>query len=390
MRAAHELHDAFIAACQEAGHKFNPDFNGAEQEGCGTYQLTVRNRRRASAAVTYLRPAMKRPNLQVEVRSLAQRVIFDGKRAIGLEYRQDGVIRRARARREVLLAGGSLQSPQLLQLSGVGPAVLLKEHSIDVVHELPGVGENLQDHIGCKVIYKVKKANTINEISRSWWRQGRAGLEYILAGKGPLMMGAAPIGLFARTRPGSASPDCQYQFLAGSLDAPGAPMHPFPACQMVCIPCRPESRGWLRIKSPDPTLLPAMQPNYLGTQNDKDTMVAGMRVARAVFETPTMKRITTEEFWPGPATQSDEDWLEHVKNTGYTTFHQTSTCMMGPTPISVVDDELRVHGTEGLRVVDASVMPTVISGNTNAATIMIAEKAADMIRAGMRATAQAA
>src|ERR1700733_845396 len=339
MKAAHELHDAFLQACQEAGHKFNPDFNGAEQEGCGTYQLTVRNRRRASTAVTYLRPAMKRPNLKVEIRALAQRVIFDGTRAIGLEYMQDGVIRRARARREVLLAGGSLQSPQLLQLSGVGPAALLREHGIELVHELPGVGENLQDHIGCRVIYKVKKANTINEISRSWWRQGRAGLEYFLAGKGTLMMGAAPIGLFARTRPGSASPDCQYQF---------------PACQMTCIPCRPESRGWLRIKSPDPTVLPAMQPNYLATQNDKDTLIAGMRVARAVFQTPTMQRITTEEFWPGSACQSDEDWLEHAKNTGNTTFHQTSTCMMGEGPMSVVDAQLRVHGIEGLRVVDAS------------------------------------
>jgi choline dehydrogenase len=390
MRADHELHDAFIAACQEAGYKFNPDFNGAEQEGVGTYQLTVRNRRRASTAVTYLRPAMKRPNLKVEIRALAQRVIFDGTRAIGLEYMQDGVIRRARARREVLLAGGSLQSPQLLQLSGVGPAALLREHGIDVVHELPGVGENLQDHIGCRVIYKVKKANTINEISRSWVRQGWAGFQYLTAGRGPLMMGAAPIGLFARARATSASPDCQYQFLAGSLDAPGKPMHPFPACSLVCIPCRPESRGWLRIKSPDPTVFAAMQPNYLGTQNDKDTMVAGLRLARSIFQTPTMQRITTEEFWPGRSTDSDADWLEHVKNTGSTTFHQTSTCMMGPGPMSVVDNELRVHGMEGLRVVDAAVMPTVISGNTNAATIMIAEKASDLIRAEARATAKAA
>jgi choline dehydrogenase len=390
MKAAHELHDAFIAACQEAGHKYNPDFNGAEQEGCGTYQVTIRNRWRASTAVTYLRPAMKRPNLRVEIRALAQRVIFDGKRAVGLEYRQNGEVKRARARREVLLSGGSLQSPQLLQLSGVGPAALLKEFGIDIVHELPGVGENLQDHIGAKVVYKVKKGNTINEISRSWWRQGQAGLAYILAGRGTLMMGAAPIGLFARTRPNSASPDCQYQFLAGSLDTVGQPMHPFPGCQMTCIPCRPESRGWLRITSPDPMVMPAMQPNYLATQNDRDTIVAGLRVARAVFATPTMKAITTEEHWPGPACQSDEDWLQHVAKTGYTTFHQTSTCMMGNGPMSVVDSELKVHGIEGLRVVDAAVMPTVISGNTNAATIMIAEKASDMIYAGLRAAAKAA
>jgi choline dehydrogenase len=198
------------------------------------------------------------------------------------------------------------------------------------------------------------------------------------------MMGAALIGLFARTRPNSASPDCQYQFLAGSLDTIGEPMHPFPGCQMTCIPCRPESRGWLRIKSPDPTVFPAMQPNYLATQNDRDILVAGMRTARAVFQTPTMKSITSEEFWPGTTCDTDEDWLEHAAKTGYTTFHQTSTCMMGQGPMSVVDSDLRVHGIEGLRVVDAAVMPTVISGNTNAATIMIAEKAADMIRAESR------
>ena len=384
------LCQAAVQAGQQLGCEYRDDVNNLPPgagDGIGWVQQTRGGRRRASAARSYLRPAMKRPNLKVEIRALAQRVIFDGKRAIGLEYRQNGEVKRARARREVLLAGGSLQSPQLLQLSGVGPAGLLNQFGIAVVHELPGVGENLQDHIGAKVIYKVRKANTINEISRSWWRQGRAGFEYILAGKGTLRMGAAPIGLFARTRPNSASPDCQYQFLAGSLDAPGAPMHPFPACQLTCIPCRPESRGWLCIKSPDPTVLPAMQPNYLATQNDRDTLVAGLRVARAVFQTPTMQRITTEEFWPGPTTQSDEDWLEHVKNTGYTTFHQTSTCMMGSGPMSVVDNELRVHGMEGLRVVDASVMPTVISGNTNAATIMIAEKASDLIRAASRAGA---
>ncbi|MBV8778651.1 MAG: GMC family oxidoreductase N-terminal domain-containing protein, partial [Alphaproteobacteria bacterium] len=345
---------------------------------------------RASTAVTYLRPAMKRPNLKVETGALAQRILFEGTHALGVEYRQDGQVKRARARSEVLLAGGSLQSPQLLQLSGVGPAALLKQFGIEVVHELPGVGENLQDHLGCKVVYKVHKPNTINEISRSWLRQGWAGFQYLTAGRGTLMMGAAPIGLFARTRPNSASPDCQYQFLAGSLDTVGEPMHPFPGCQMTCIPCRPESRGWLRIKSPDPTVFPAMQPNYLGTQNDRDTLVAGMRAARAVFQTPTMKRICSEEFWPGPECQSDEDWLQHAAKTGYTTFHQTSTCMMGSGPMAVVDNQLRLHGIEGLRVVDASVMPTVISGNTNAATIMIAEKASDLIRAGLRATARAA
>ncbi len=221
LRARHELHDAFIAAAQEAGFKANPDFNGAEQEGVGSYQLTVRKMRRCSAALAYLRPAIKRPNLTVEIRAFAQRVLFDGKRAVGLEFMQNGAVRRVRARAEVLLSGGSLLSPQLLQLSGVGPGDLLREHGIAVVHELPGVGDNLQDHLGCRVIYKARNRNTLNEISRSWLWQARTGLEYVLGRRGALMMGAAPIGLFAKTREGLASPDVQYQFLAGSFDKPG-------------------------------------------------------------------------------------------------------------------------------------------------------------------------
>jgi choline dehydrogenase len=390
LRAPHELHDAFIAAAQEAGYKPNPDFNGAEQEGVGPYQLTVRKTRRCSTAVAYLRPALKRPNLRVEMHALARRILFDGKRAVGLEFAQDGATKRIRARREVLLAGGSIQSPQLLQLSGVGPAALLREHGIDLVHELPGVGDNLQDHLGCRVIYKVKKRNTLNEISRSWVRRGMTGLEYFFAGRGALMMGAAPIGLFAKTREGLESPDVQYQFLAGSLDQPGKPMHPFPGCSLVCIPCRPESRGWLRIRSSDPATLPAIQPNYLSTRGDRETMIAALKIARRIFQTPTMQRFVVSEFWPGSEVDTDEGWLEHVAKNGSTTFHQVSTCMMGAHDKAVVDAELRVHGMSGLRVIDASVMPTVISGNTNAATIMIAEKGADLIRAEALAPAQAA
>jgi len=388
LRAGHELHDAFIAAAQEAGFKANPDFNGADQEGVGAYQLTVRRMRRCSAALAYLRPALKRPNLRVEVRALAHRVLFEGSRAVGLEYAQNGAVHRVRARREVLLALGSINSPQLLQLSGVGPAALLREFGIDIVRDLPGVGDNLQDHLGCRVIYRARRANTLNEISRSWVRQAHTGLEYLLTRKGALMMGAAPIGLFARTREGLASPDVQYQFLAGSFDKPGEKMHPFPGCSLVAIPCRPESRGWLRIHSPDPTVPPAMQPNYLATHNDQQTMIAGLKVSRRIFQTPTMQDHVIGEFWPGPRVDSDEGLLEHARRTGSTTFHQTSTCMMGTHDKAVVDSALRVHGIEGLRVVDASVMPSVISGNTNAATIMIAEKASDMILAAAAAGAR--
>ena len=236
----------------ELGFPVNDDFNGADQEGVGPLQVTVRGRRRCSAAVGYLRPAMRRPNLTVEIRALAHRVLTEGNRAVAVEFSQNGTLRTARARREVLLCGGSINSPQLLQLSGIGPADLLAENGIPVVHDLPGVGENLQDHIGARVIYRCHSANTVNEISHSLVRQAITGLEYLVAGRGALMMGAAPIGLFARTRPELDSPDVQYQFLAGSSAKAGEAMHDFPACSIVAIPCRPESRGWLRIRSPDP------------------------------------------------------------------------------------------------------------------------------------------
>ena len=379
LRARHELHDAFIEGAVEAGYKRNPDFNGAEQEGVGPLQLTVRGRRRCSTAVGYLRPALGRPQLQVETHALTRRVLCEGLRAIGVEYQQHGLTQRARARREVLLCGGAINSPQLLQLSGIGPGALLQEMGVEVGHHLPGVGENLQDHLGARLVYRCRRANTLNEVFHSPFRQAWAGMQWMLTRRGALMMGAAPMGLFVRTRPELASPDVQYQFLAGSSSYSGGPMHEFPGCTMIAIPCRPESRGWLRITSPDPARPPAMQPNYLATQNDRDTMVAGLRVARKVLNTRAMQRLLTEEFMPGPATESDADWLDYVKQTAGTTFHPTSTCMMGSHPTAVVDAELRVHGMGGLRVVDASVMPTVVSGNTNAAVIMIAEKAADMI-----------
>jgi choline dehydrogenase len=379
LRSPHELHDAFIAGAMEAGFKPNDDFNGADQEGVGPYQVTVRGRRRCSAAVGYLRPAMKRSNLKVEINALAHRVLTDGTRAVGVEYSQDGTLRTARARREVLLCGGSINSPQLLQLSGIGPADLLAENGIPVVHDLPGVGENLQDHIGPRMVYRCRNGNTINEIYHSIVRQALTGLEYLLAKRGALMMGAAPIGLFARTRPELDSPDVQYQFLAGSSEKAGAGMHDFAGCTIVVIPCRPESRGWLRIRSPDPKVPPALQPNYLATKADCDTVVAGLRIARRVFRSTAMSKLVTEEYMPGMQAETDEALLEHARNTAGTTFHQTSTCMMGQHRTAVVDTELKVYGMTGLRVIDGSVMPTVVSGNTNATCIMIAEKAADMM-----------
>lgn len=380
LKTDHPLHDAFIAGAQEAGYPYNADFNGAEQEGVGPLQLTVKGRRRCSAAVGYLNPAKARRNLTVEVRALTRKVLLQGRRAVGIEYSQNGTMRQARAKREVLLCGGAINSPQILQLSGIGPGGLLQSLGIEVKHDLPGVGENLQDHIGGRIISRcVDGTVTMNEIYHSWPRRIHAGAEWMLAGKGPLMTGAGPIGLFVKTRPELDSPDVQYQFLAGSAPKVGEPMHRFPGCTLVAIPCRPESRGWLRVTAPDPEKPPAMQPNYLSTQTDRDTIVAGLRVTRKIFGTASMRRFVKEEVFPGPRASTDDDLLEHVRATAGTTFHQTSTCMMGPGPRAVVDESLKVRGLDGLRVIDASVMPTVVSGNTNATVIMIAEKGADMI-----------
>ena len=380
LKTDHVLHDAFIAGAQEAGYKFNPDFNGASQEGVGPLQVTVKGRHRSSTARAYLHPVKQRPNLQVEMHALTHKILLDGKRAVGIRYQQYGVMKEAKARREVLLCGGSINTPQIMQLSGIGPGALLQSLGIQVQHDLAGVGENLQDHIGGRIINRcVDGTITMNEIYHSWPRRLLAGMEWMFLQKGPLMTGASPIGLFVKTRPELESPDVQYQFLAGSAPKAGDPMHPFPGCSVVAIPCRPESRGWLRITSTDPEKPPAMQPNYLSTPRDRETIVAGLRVARKVFATPAMQRLITEEIFPGPQAQSDEDLLNHVRATSGTTYHQTSTCMMGPGPMAVVDTDLKVKGMDGLRVIDASVMPTVVSGNTNATVIMIAEKGADMI-----------
>ncbi len=380
LKTDHPLHDAFIAGAQEVGYPYNPDFNGAQQEGVGPLQLTVKGRRRSSAAVAYLNPVKSRSNLRIEVHALTHRVLLEGKRAVGIEYSQGGTLHQAKAKKEVLLCGGAINSPQILQLSGIGPGALLQSLGIEIKHDLPGVGENLQDHIGGRIIHRcVDGMVTMNEIYHNWIRRLYAGAEWIFARKGPLMTGAAPIGMFVKTRPELDSPDVQYQFLAGSAEKTGEAMHEFPGCTVVAIPCRPESRGWLRIQSKDPNKPPAMQPNYLSTQTDRDTIVAALRVTRKVFASASMRRLCKEEIYPGPNATNDEDLLNHVRATAGTTFHQTSTCMMGPGPMAAVDIDLKVKGLDGLRVIDASIMPTVVSGNTNATVIMIAEKGADMI-----------
>ena len=330
LRAPHKLHDAFIAGAQEAGHKFNPDFNGAEQDGVGPLQVTVRNMRRCSTAVAYLRPAMRRPNLRVEIRALAHRVLFEGKRAVGLEYSQDGIVRRARARREVLLAGGSINSPQLLQLSGVGPGQLLQEHGIAVVHDLPGVGENLQDHLSSRVVYRARRANTLNEVSRSWLRQAHAGFSYALARRGALMMGRRRSGCLRAPGRGSTRRMCS------TNSSPAALCGRARRCTIFRPARRPASRAGRKAAAGSGSARPIPQRRRQSSRTTcprrptRTRWSPGCGSREASSRPRRCRNPSREEFLPGPAAQSDEDLLDHVRQTAGTTYHPTSTCMMGP------------------------------------------------------------
>jgi choline dehydrogenase len=377
----HELCDAFIDASAALGVPRNPDFNGARQEGAGYYQATTRNGRRASAATGYLRPAMRRANLRVEVQALATRVLFEGRRAAGVEYRQGGRLRVARAAREVILAGGAFNSPQLLQLSGVGPHALLAQHGIAVVHDAPGVGEDLQDHLYVRTFWRCNRPITLNDDMASWWRQLRIGLQYLLTRRGPLTVSAGYAAAFLRTRPELARPDAQIYFINFSTARRGGVLHPFPGFTVSLSQLQTESRGWVRVRSADPAASPAIQYNYLSTENERRTMVEGLKIVRRLVNTPPLAGYVAEEVQPGPRVQSDEDWLAFGREAGDTVFHPTSTCRMGEDPAAVVDARLRVRGVEALRVVDASIMPSVVSGNTNAAVFALAEKGADLVRA---------
>jgi choline dehydrogenase len=375
----HPLCEAFIGAAEQAGFPHNDDFNGPSQEGAGYFQLTARNGRRCSTAVGYLRPAKRRPNLKVVTGALATRVLFSGRRATGIEYRQGDTTHIAHANAEVILAGGAFNSPQLLQLSGLGPAELLHSHGIDVISDMPGVGNDLQDHLQVRMLYRCTEPITMNDVINSLRHRIGAGLRYIVSRKGLLTIGAGYAGAFLRTRPDLETPDAQLHFLIFSADAAGAALHSFPGFMTSVCQLRPESRGFVRIKSNDPNQPPAIQPRYLSSAADRETIVAGMSLLRRIMEQPAMRRYVAVEIAPGPDCASDAALLAYARETGTTVYHPTSTCRMGSDPAAVVDEQLRVHGIDGLRVIDASIMPTVVSGNTNAAVVMIAEKGADMI-----------
>ena len=375
----HPLCEAFIAAAQQAGFPRNDDFNGPAQEGAGYFQLTARRGRRWSTAVGYLRAARRRGNLTVVSNALTSRILFSGRRAVGVEYRRGDATHIARADGEVIVAAGAFNSPQLLQLSGLGPAPLLKSLGIDVVADLPGVGAELQDHLQVRMQYRCTQPITMNDVVNSWRHRTGAGLRYLLFRKGLLAIGAGYAGGFFRTSPLAATPDVQVHFIIFSADAVGAALHSFPGFIASVCQLRPESRGFVRITSADPRQPPAIQPRYLSSRSDRDTIVAGMKLLRRIMNQPAMRRYIAEERAPDPRCTSDAELLAFARATGTTVFHPTSTCRMGSDSTAVVDERLRVHGIERLRVVDGSIMPTVVSGNTNAAIVMIAEKGADMI-----------
>ena len=377
----HELVEALIAAGAEVGLPRNDDFNGATQEGVGYFQLTTRRGFRCSTAVAYLRPARGRPNLSIETNAQVTRISLDGRRATGVVYRQGGREAAVTARREVIVAAGSIQSPQLLQLSGIGPPPLLQSFGIPVAQALDGVGENLQDHLQARVIFRCTKPITTNDTLNSWWRTLAMGARYVLTRTGPMAVGINQGGVFARTDPSLRRPDVQFHFATLSSDMAGSPVHAFPGFTMSVCQLRPESRGFVRVKSPDPMAAPAMQANYLSTPNDRATLVAGIRLARRLAATRSLSPYVAGEYLPGPGAITDDDLLEFARAKGATIFHPSGTCKMGPAadPLAVVDPQLRVHGIASLRVVDCSIMPTLVSGNTSAPVIMIAEKAADMI-----------
>jgi choline dehydrogenase len=379
--AKHELVEAFIAGANSIGVARTDDFNNTTQEGVGYFQLTTKNGWRSSSATGYLKPARKRPNLRVETNAQATELLSEGKRVTGVRYTQHGQTHDIRAAHEVILAAGALQSPQLLQLSGIGPAAHLRRLGIPVVHDLPGVGMNLQDHLQARMIFQCRKPVTTNDQLRSVFGKMKIGLQWLLFKTGPLAIGINQGGLFCRALPESVTPDIQFHFATLSADMAGGKVHPFSGFTMSVCQLRPTSRGTVLIKSRDPLEPPAMQPNYLSTELDRRTAVAGLKVVRAIATSDAMRDYTLAEYKPGPGVASDEDLLEFVRENGATIFHPAGTCKMGVDADAVVDPQLRVNGIAGLRVVDCSIMPTLVSGNTHWPVVMIAEKAAEMILA---------
>ncbi|MDT3670147.1 MAG: choline dehydrogenase [Aromatoleum sp.] len=384
LRLRRPIADLFIAGARDIGIPFNPDFNGGTQEGVGYFQQTAYKGFRCSTAKAFLRPARKRPNLVVETHAQTTRVLFDGRRAVGVEFRQGGQLRQVRVRREVILAAGAIGSPQILQCSGIGPRALLAEVGVPFVHHLPGVGENLQDHLQVRLVFKTRQ-RTLNDEVNSPMQKLWIGLQYMVARSGPLTLAASQVAIFTRSAPGVERPDIQFHMQPLSADKPGEGAHRFSAFTASVCQLRPYSRGRVAIRSADPLHYPAIHPNYLSDERDHSVVVGGIKVARRIAEAPSLRPHIISEFVPGADFRSDDELLDAARRFSQSIYHPAGTCRMGDDAMAVVDDRLRVHGLGGLRVVDASIMPEIVSGNTNAPTIMIAEKAADMILADAHA-----
>ncbi|MDJ0389070.1 GMC family oxidoreductase N-terminal domain-containing protein [Roseomonas sp. E05] len=381
IHARHPLCEAFLAGAAELGLPRNPDYNGARQEGAFYYQRSIRNGRRVSAATAFLRPALRRPNLRVETHAQAVRIELEGRRATAVVFRQGGRLLRATARREVVLAAGAIGSPHLLQLSGIGPADPLRAAGVPPAHELPGVGEGLQDHYALRVARRVTGAGTLNERARGL-RLGAEIVAWLASRRGLLAFSPAHAGVFLRSMPHLEEPDLQFVFTPASYQEGGVTgvLEREPGMTLGVWQLRPESRGHVRLRGPDPAVAPMIQPNYLAAPEDRAAAVAGLRWARRLLGTKALARFRGPETVPGGCCEEDEALLAHARARGSTVYHAAGTCRMGVDPQSVVAPDLRVHGLGALRIADASVMPSLVSANTNAATIMIAEKAASMIR----------
>jgi len=378
-RLRREICERWIEAARSLGHAYNPDYNGPVQEGVGHFQLTVDRGRRCSAATAFLKPVRDRANLSVVTDAHVLRVVIERGRAVGVELRRDDGSREiVRASHEVILSAGAIGSPQILLLSGIGDGRQLREHGIEVRRDLPEVGRNLQDHLQARLVFKCREA-TLNDEVRSLFNKARIGLEYALFRTGPMTMAASLVFGFMKTRPGLATPDIQFHIQPWSADSPGEGVHPFSAFTQSVCQLRPESRGTVTLKSADPLTHPLIAPNYLATKTDRDTLVAGIRMARQIARTEPLRSAISEEFRPAASLESDEELLDWARTNSTTIYHPAGTCRMGPDERAVVDARLRVRGIAGLRVADCSIMPEIVSGNTNAPAMMIGAKLARMV-----------